>query len=86
MPHDSLIKKIKLKRNFEYTNKKTLVLDLDETLVHSQGLNEQADKHIFPFSFEFDKTTRHYTIRNYAKEFIRNLAQTYYIVVFTSVV
>lgn len=60
------------------------MLDLDETLVHSQGLNEVPNKTIFPFSFEFDKTTRHYSIRNYTEQFLKNVAEKYYIVVFTS--
>jgi TFIIF-interacting CTD phosphatase-like protein len=41
---------------------------------------------MFPHSFDFDRTTRHYTIRNYTEQFVKNLAEKYYIVVFTSAV
>ena len=67
-------------------DKKTLVLDLDETLLHSQYIKFSSTDSDIVLKIEFDNEPRdiHVLIRPGAKEFIRKMNKFYEIVIFTA--
>ena len=67
------------------TNKKTLVLDLDETLVHSQFLEFSTPSDII-IKIEIEKEIYdiHVLVRPGVKEFLEKMEQYYEIVIFTA--
>ena len=69
-----------LKENDSLPNKPCLVLDLDETLVHCET-TKFSEKHDFQFNF---KTVHVYgKFRPHAKEFLKEVAKWYEIIIFT---
>ena len=67
------------------SNKKTLVLDLDETLVHSQFLEFSSPSDII-IKIEIEKEIYdiHVLVRPGVKEFLENMEKYYEIVIFTA--
>ena len=67
------------------SNKKTLVLDLDETLVHSGFIpfNTPSDL-IIQIEFENETHDIHVLVRPFVKEFLEKMAEKYELVVFTA--
>ena len=67
------------------SDKKTLVLDLDETLVHSQfqPFNSPSDI-ILKIELEDELHDRHVMVRPGVKEFLENMGKIYEIVIFTA--
>lgn len=63
---------------------KTLVIDLDETLVHSSFEYFNTPDIILPVEFEGEKCDVYVSVRPGAKEFISELAKVYEIVIFTA--
>ena len=67
------------------TSKKTLVLDLDETLVHSQfGPFEIPSDVVINIEIENELHDIHVLIRPGVKEFLEKMSQIYEIVIFTA--
>ena len=69
----------------EYLNKKTLLLDLDETLVHSsfKPLQEKPDIN-FTIYFQNKPHIINVLIRPYVQEFLKKMSELYEIVIFTA--
>ena len=67
-------------------DKKTLVLDLDETLLHSQYIKFTSTENDIVLKIEFENEPKdiHILIRPGAKEFIRKMNKLYEIVIFTA--
>ena len=66
-------------------NKKTLVLDLDETLVHSQFQPFQVESDItLKIELEDELHDIHVMVRPGVKEFLENMGKIYEIVIFTA--
>lgn len=67
-------------------DKKTLVLDLDETLLHSQYVKFTSTENDIVLKIEFENEPKdiHILIRPGAKEFIRKMNKLYEIVIFTA--
>lgn len=63
---------------------KTLVIDLDETLVHSSFEYFDTPDIILPVEFEGEKSDVYVSVRPGAKEFISELSKVYEIVIFTA--
>ena len=70
----------------EKIDKKTLVLDLDETLIHSQHFPFSSAKSdiVLKLDLENDPHDFHVLVRPGAKEFIRKMNKFYEIVIFTA--
>ena len=68
----------------EFINKKTLILDLDETLVHSSFVPFEKSDIVLEVEFEFVIYNIYVLIRPGAIEFIRKVAKLYELVVFTA--
>lgn len=64
--------------------RKTLVLDLDETLVHS--IFESAGKHEITLTIDFNNhpLTIYVNVRPYMKEFMERVSELYEVVIFTA--
>ena len=71
----------------EFINKKTLILDLDETLVHSSfkqyNINIPSDI-IMNINFENEKREIHVLIRPGVKEFLERISKRFEIIIFTA--
>ena len=76
----------KLQYNFPLSNKKMLVLDLDETLVHASFDPPTMRNADFVFNATIDQVPRtiHVLIRPYTEQFLAEIANYYDVVVFTS--
>ncbi len=72
-----------LKRS-ENVNKKTLYIDLDETLVNSSMTPIENADLVFPVQFKGKKLIFYIAIRPYALEFIKIMKQYYEIVIYTA--
>ena len=68
----------------ELINKKTLILDLDETLVHSSFTPFQKNDIILDVDFEGIINKIYVLVRPYAEEFLKNVSQLFEIVIFTA--
>ena len=69
----------------QITNKKTLVLDLDETLVHSQFLTfSKPSDIVIPIEIENEIHDIHVMVRPGVKEFLKKMEKLYEIVIFTA--
>ena len=68
----------------EFSNKKTLILDLDETLVHSSFTPFQKNDIILEVDFDGIKYNIYVLIRPYAEEFLKNVSKYFEVVVFTA--
>ena len=71
-------------KTLEYMNKKTLILDLDETLVHSTTSSLGKSDIILDVDFEGILYNIYVLIRPGAENFIKNLSNFFEIVVFTA--
>ena len=71
----------------KFENKKTLILDLDETLVHSSfkqyNINIPSDI-IMNINFENEKREIHVLIRPGVKEFLERISKRFEIIIFTA--
>lgn len=80
-------KKIYLKKSEYYKKKKTLVLDLDETLIHCvDNYEAEADLRL-KIKLEGEDQKLHQfgiNIRPYALTFLKKMAKKYEIIVFTA--
>ena len=68
----------------EFIHKKTLILDLDETLVHSSFTPFEKNDIILDVDFEGVMYNIYVLIRPYAKEFLKNVSKYFEIVIFTA--
>ena len=68
----------------EYLNKKTLILDLDETLVHSSFDPFQKNDIVLNINFDGIYYKIYVLVRPGAEEFIKNISQYFELVVFTA--
>lgn len=72
------------KRSKENKNKKTLIVDLDETLVHSSFKPPEKADIVLPVEID-DKVCYVYVlVRPGAQEFLEKLAEFYEVVIFTA--
>ena len=72
------------KKSSEYANKKTLILDLDETLVHSSFTPFEQNDIILNVDFDGILYNIYVLVRPGAEYFIRTVSQYYEIVIFTA--
>ena len=72
------------KKSSEFLNKKTLILDLDETLVHSSFVPFEKNDIILNVDFESVMYNIYVLIRPGAKEFIKKISKLYEIIIFTA--
>jgi RNA polymerase II subunit A small phosphatase-like protein len=72
-------------KSYSNKNKKTLILDLDETLVHS-ALKPFCSKSDFVLNIPFEKKTQtiYVLVRPYVDEFLTQMAKVYELVIFTA--
>ena len=68
----------------EFSNKKTLILDLDETLVHSSFTPFEKNDIILEVDFEGVMYNIYVLVRPFAKEFLTNVSKYFELVVFTA--
>jgi len=68
----------------EFENKKTLILDLDETLVHSSFTPFKKNDIILEVDFEGVVYNIYVLVRPFAKEFLINVAKYFELVIFTA--
>lgn len=80
-------KRLNLKRREDYRKKKTLVLDLDETLIHCvDNYESEADLRL-SIRLDNDNSQTHQfgvNIRPYALTFLKKMAKKFEIIVFTA--
>jgi CTD small phosphatase-like protein 2 len=78
-----LEKKVNLPRPIGYERRKTIIFDLDETLVHCVGNN--AGDVAIEFKFEFGKTvTAGVNVRPFVKECLKEASKLFEVVIFTA--
>lgn len=68
----------------KYINKKTLVLDLDETLVHSSFTPFDHSDIVLQVDFEEDLYNIHVLVRPYVDKFIEEVSKLFEVVIFTA--
>ena len=68
----------------EFENKKTLILDLDETLVHSSFTPFEKNDIILEVDFEGVIYKIYVLVRPFAKEFLNNVSKYFEVVIFTA--
>ena len=68
----------------KFLNKKTLVLDLDETLVHSSFTPFDKSDIILKVDFEEDIYNIHVLVRPYVEKFIEEVSKLFEVVIFTA--
>ena len=68
----------------EFQDKKTLILDLDETLVHSSFTPFEKNDIILEVDFEGVMFNIYVLVRPYAKEFLINVSKYYEVIIFTA--
>ena len=71
-------------KNSEMSNKKTLILDLDETLVHSSFTPFEKNDIILDVDFEGVMYNIYVLVRPDAQKFIKTVAKFYEVVIFTA--
>ncbi|OHT12787.1 NLI interacting factor-like phosphatase family protein [Tritrichomonas foetus] len=74
----------KLLPPIEDTSKNTLVIDLDETLVHSSFAEMKGSDFSFVLNLEPQPYTIYVRVRPFAEEFIDKLSEYYELVIFTN--
>ena len=89
-PNERNYKKNKYLLPEKTSNKKTLVLDLDETLVHSVGVVNNKEENISQPDFIIQvpqKNSSHYVhvmVRPHVEEFLERMSKRYELVIFTA--
>ena len=68
----------------EFENKKTLILDLDETLVHSSFTPFEKNDIVLQVDFEGVIYKIYVLVRPFAKEFLNNVSKYFEVVIFTA--
>ena len=68
----------------EFENKKTLILDLDETLVHSSFTPFEKNDIVLEVDFEGVIYKIYVLVRPFAKEFLNNVSKYFEVVIFTA--
>ena len=68
----------------EFSNKKTLILDLDETLVHSSFTPFQNNDIILEVDFDGVLYNIYVLVRPYAEDFLKNISKYFEIIIFTA--
>ena len=68
----------------EFNSKKTLILDLDETLVHSSFTPFKKNDIVLDVDFDGIMYNIYVLIRPYAEEFLKNVSKYFEIVIFTA--
>ena len=63
---------------------KTVLLDMDETMIAAKFEGKVSPKFITTFSFPFSGTTIHVRLRPYLQDALEKIGQLYEIVVFTA--
>ena len=71
-------------KSSEFSDKKTLILDLDETLVHSSFVPFEKNDIILNVDFESVMYNIYVLVRPRAEEFIKKVSKFYEIVIFTA--
>ena len=71
-------------KSSEFTNKKTLILDLDETLVHSSFVPFEKNDIILNVDFESVMYNIYVLVRPGAEEFIKNVSKYFEVIIFTA--
>ena len=71
-------------KSTQYTNKKTLILDLDETLVHSSFTPFKQNDIILEVDFEGVMYNIYVLVRPYAEEFLQSVSNFYEVIIFTA--
>ena len=72
------------KKSPEFANKKTLILDLDETLVHSSFIPFKKNDIVLNVDFDGFMYKIYVLVRPGAELFIRNMSKYYEVVIFTA--
>ena len=72
------------KKSIEFSNKKTLILDLDETLVHSSFIPFQKNDIVLNVDFDGILYKIYVLVRPGAELFIKNMSKYYELVIFTA--
>ena len=72
------------KKSPEFANKKTLILDLDETLVHSSFIPFEKNDIVLNVDFDGFMYKIYVLVRPGAELFIRNMSKYYEVVIFTA--
>ena len=72
------------KRSKENKNKKTLIVDLDETLVHSSFKPPEKADIVLPVEIDDKVCYVSVLVRPGAQEFLEKLAEFYEVVIFTA--
>ena len=72
------------KKSPEFANKKTLILDLDETLVHSSFIPFEKNDIVLNVDFDGFMYKIYVLVRPGAELFIRNISKYYEVVIFTA--
>ena len=71
-------------KHVKYQHKKTLVLDLDETLVHSEITPMNNSDIILRIEFENTLNDIHILVRPGTMEFIKHMGELFEVVIFTA--
>ena len=71
-------------KSSEFSNKKTLILDLDETLVHSSFIPFENNDIVLNVDFDGIIYNIYVLVRPGAESFIKNMSKYYEIVIFTA--
>ena len=72
------------KKSSEFSNKKTLILDLDETLVHSSFTPFEKNDIILNVDFEGVLYNIYVLVRPGTKEFIKKVSEFFEVIIFTA--
>ena len=81
---NSIEKSLLPPKSEEFSNKKTLILDLDETLVHSSFSPFEKNDIILEVDFEGMIYNIYVLVRPHAAEFLKNMSKFFEIVIFTA--
>ena len=83
--HSKILKELLLpEKSSEFINKKTLILDLDETLVHSSFTPFENNDIILNVNFDEILYTIYVLVRPGVEYFIKNISKYYELVIFTA--
>ena len=72
------------KKTNEFSNKKTLILDLDETLVHSSFIPFEKNDIVLNIEFESVMYNIYVLVRPNAEEFIKKVSKIFEVIIFTA--
>ena len=79
--------KLELSQKPHHRYKKTLLLDIDETILHCEEMpnpNHEYDFILDIFVSEFETAIAYISLRPYALTFLRNISKIYEIIAFTA--